>query len=281
MVNAYVPKTLEDCLKLLNEFDLKIVAGGTDVLIQNRAPSQLAIGYKKDVCYILQIEELKKIYEDDQYIYIGSAVSLEEIMDSMIVPEILRNTILEMASPAIRHTATLAGNIANASPAGDSLVTLYLLDAEIEIRSMNNLRRMKVSDFITGVRKIELAKDELISKIIIPKFEFDQAYFKKVGPRLSDAISKVAFAGAYIVEGKKIKDFRVSFGAVNVTVVRADELEQKIISRTVKDIKKMKETIVSWYEKAINPIDDQRSNKAYRKVVALNLLREFIENLNL
>lgn len=281
MVKAYLPKTLEECLKLLNDFDLKVVAGGTDVLIQNRAPSQLPIGYKKDICYILQIDELKKIYEDDQYLYIGSAVSLEEIMDSMIVPEILRKTILEMASPAIRHTATLAGNIANASPAGDSLVTLYLLDSEVEIRSMNHLRRMKVSDFITGVRRIELAKDELISKIIIPKFEFDQAYFKKVGPRLSDAISKVAFAGAYKLEGKKIMDFRVSFGAVNVTVVRDLEIEKKIVSNTVEDIKKMQETIVSWYEKVINPIDDQRSNKAYRKVVALNLLREFIENLNL
>ena len=281
MVKAYVPKTLEECLKLLNDFDLKVVAGGTDVLIQNRAPSQLPIGYKKDVCYILQIDELRKIYEDDQYLYIGSAVSLEEIMDSMIVPEILRKTILEMASPAIRHTATLAGNIANASPAGDSLVTLYLLDAEVEIRSMNNLRRMKVSDFITGVRRIELAKDELISKIIIPKFEFDQAYFKKVGPRLSDAISKLAFAGAYKLEGKKITDFRVSFGAINVTVVRDLEIEKKIVSNTVEDIKKMQETIVSWYEKVMNPIDDQRSNKAYRKVVALNLLREFIENLNL
>ncbi|MDY0010882.1 MAG: FAD binding domain-containing protein [Candidatus Izemoplasmatales bacterium] len=281
MVKAYLPKTLEECLKLLNDFDLKVVAGGTDVLIQNRAPSQLPIGYKKDICYILQIDELKKIYEDDQYLYIGSAVSLEEIMDSMIVPEILRKTILEMASPAIRHTATLAGNIANASPAGDSLVTLYLLDSEVEIRSVNHLRRMKVSDFITGVRRIELAKDELISKIIIPKFEFDQAYFKKVGPRLSDAISKVAFAGAYKLEGKKIMDFRVSFGAVNVTVVRDLEIEKKIVSNTVEDIKKMQETIVSWYEKVINPIDDQRSNKAYRKVVALNLLREFIENLNL
>jgi CO/xanthine dehydrogenase FAD-binding subunit len=280
MVEAYVPRSVSECLELLNTNDLRIVAGGTDMLIQNRAHSSLPIGYKSDVLYISQVEELKNIYEDDEFVYIGAAASLENIMENLTVSKLLRETILEMASPAIRHTATLAGNIANASPAGDSLVSLYLLDAEVELRSLTHTRRMLVKDFIYGVRKINLEKNELITKIIIPKLKFSHAYFKKVGPRLSDAISKLSFSGAYLVDSGKIIDFRVAFGAVNIYVVRDNELERKIIGKKITEVKKQVEEILKWYEPLIKPIDDQRSNKNYRKEVSLNLLREFIESLN-
>lgn len=280
MVEAFIPKSLSECLELLNTHDLKIVAGGTDMLIQNRAHASLPIGYKSDVLYLSQIEELKNIYEDNQFVYIGAAATLETIMENLSVSKLLRETILEMASPAIRHTATLAGNIANASPAGDSLVSLYLLDAEVELKSLTNTRRMFVKDFIYGVRKINLEKNEMITKIIIPKLKFSHAYFKKVGPRLSDAISKLSFSGAYLVELGRIIDFRVAFGAVNIYVVRSPGLELKIIGKTVSQLKNQVEEILNWYEPLIKPIDDQRSNKNYRKEVSLNLLREFIESLN-
>jgi CO/xanthine dehydrogenase FAD-binding subunit len=185
-----------------------------------------------------------------------------------------------MASPAIRHTATLAGNIANASPAGDSLVSLYLLDAEVEMRSLTHTRRSLLKDFIYGVRKINLEKNEMITKIIIPKLTFSHAYFKKVGPRLSDAISKLSFAGAYLLDSGRIVDFRVAFGAVNIYVVRDSSLERKIIGKTTTEVKTMVKDVLKWYEPLIKPIDDQRSNKNYRKEVSLNLLREFIESLN-
>lgn len=279
MVEAYLPKDLDECLKILNENRVKIVAGGTDMLIQNRSHTGMLIGYKSDVLYISNLNELKNIYEDDAFIYIGSAVSLEKVMENDIVPRLLKDTILEMASPAIRHTATLAGNIGNASPAGDSLVSLYLLDAELEIRSINNTRRVFLKDFIKGVRKIALEINELITKIIIPKLVFDQAYFKKVGPRLSDAISKLSFAGAYQIYNNKITDIRIAFGAVNTTVVRERTLEKKMIGMTIDEVQKKVDLIVSWYDSLIVPIDDQRSNKIYRKEVAFNLLKEFIENI--
>ena len=280
MVEAFIPKTINECLSLLTEKDLQIVAGGTDVLIQSKSHTSMLIGFKKDVLYINQIEEMKKIYEDDMYIYIGSTASLESIKDNTIVPILLRNTILEMASPAIRHTGTLAGNIANASPAGDSLVSLYILDALVEIRSLNNTRLVFIKDFIKGVRRIDLSSDEIITKIIVPKLVFTNCYFKKVGPRLTDAISKLSFGGAYSVDGKRISDIRIAFGAVNIFVVRNRLLEERLIGKTVSEIKLMIEEIISWYEPLIKPIDDQRSNKEYRKEVALNLLRSFIESLN-
>ena len=279
MVEAYVPKTLVECLELLNEKKLKIVAGGTDMLIQNRSHTGMSIGYKTPVIYVKNLSELNKIYEDDSFIYIGSSASLENIYDFEATPELLKNTIIEMASPAIRHTATLAGNIGNASPAGDSLVSLYILDALLEIESISNKRRVYLKDFITGFKKIDLADNEIITKIIIPKTTFKRAYFKKVGPRLSDAISKLSFVGAYQEKDGILTDIRVAFGAVNIYVVRDSAIENKIIGKTISEIKNIKEEIINWYEPLIKPIDDQRSNKFYRKEVALNLLRDFIDNL--
>ena len=279
MVESYIPLSLDECLKILSDKQVRIVAGGTDMLIQNRSHTSMPIGFKTDVVYISNIEELKKIYEDEEFVYIGSVCPLEKIMESELVPELLKNTILEMASPAIRHTATLAGNIGNASPAGDSLVPLYLLDALVEIRSIKGVRKVALSDFITGVRKIDLEKDELITKVILPKISYTKGYFKKVGPRLSDAISKLSFAGAYRLENNIIKDIRIAFGSVNVTVVRLRDLELRLIGKTVEEVKNLANEIVDWYDEFIKPIDDQRSNKEYRKNISLKLLRSFIENI--
>ncbi len=276
MVEAIICKTLNECLVALSKKPYRIVAGGTDMLIQNRSHTSMPIGFKDDVIYVNLIEELKRIESDKDYVYIGAVVRLETILESNFTPTLLKETILEMASPAIRHTATLAGNIANASPAGDSLVSLYLLDTELEIRSLNNHRRVYLKDFITGVRKVALAKDEMITKIIIPKIAFDKAYFRKVGPRLSDAISKISFAGAYSLQNDIIVDFRMAFGAVNTTVVRNRSLEEKVIGKTIEQVKYLYPELVFWYDSSILPIDDQRSNKEYRKEVAFNLVKEFI-----
>ncbi len=279
MVKAFVAKSLDDCLNILNQENVKIVAGGTDMLIQNRTHSGIAIGFKTDVLYVSLVDELKHITEDKSNIYIGATCSLEQILENNLVPKILRDSILEMASPAIRHTATLAGNIGNASPAGDSLVCLYLLDAKLEIKSINSTRYQLLKDFILGVRKIDLAKNEMITKIIIPKINFDLVYFRKVGPRLSDAISKLSFAGALRMENNLVKDIRFAFGAVNIFVVRRREIEEKLIGIDKKTIKDMSDEIIGYYSEFIKPIDDQRSNKLYRKEVCSNLIKEFLEKI--
>lgn len=279
MVNAYTPKSLMEALDILNDNDVQIVAGGTDALIQNHNRSPLPIAYKKPVLYIANIEELRQIKEDDYYIYIGASVTLEEILEHESVPQILKDTIIEMASPAIRHTGTLAGNIGNASPAGDSLVTLYLLNSEIVLNSKIGERRMEIRDFIQGVRKIDLEPNEMITEIIINKIDYTKSVFKKVGPRRSDAISKLSFAGAVSIKNNIIQDIRFAFGAVNTTVVRRPEIECQYITLSVEEVKNQVEEIVESYDIHIKPIDDQRSNRHYRKQVCKNLLREFINNL--
>lgn len=279
MVKTIIAKSLNQALEALDKKNYQIVAGGTDMLIQNRSHTGMSIGYKKDVLYINLIDELNYIKQDKNNIYIGANTRLETILESEITPKILKDVILEMASPGIRHTATLAGNIGNASPAGDSLVVLYLLDCKLEIKSLNKTRVVYLQDFITGVRKIALEENELITKLIIPKINLTDIYFRKIGPRLSDAISKLSFAGGYLIENKIIKDLRIAFGAVYITVIRDKEIENKFIGKTITELVNNKQKIIKDFEPLIQPIDDQRSNRIYRKKVALNLLEEFIDQI--
>ncbi|XMB72130.1 FAD binding domain-containing protein [Mycoplasmatota bacterium WC30] len=279
MVKTIIPKNLAEALSELSKDKYRLVAGGTDMLIQNRNRASLPIKYTENVMYIANIEELFGIEEGEEYISIGACESLEAILENDLTPKLLKETILEMASPAIRHTGTLGGNIGNASPAGDSLVPLYLLNAIIELQSETATRTLRIQDFIQGVRKIDLADNELITKIMISKLEFTKAYFKKVGPRLSDAISKLSFAGAITFFEEKIIDLRFAFGAVNTTVVRRPEIECLYITKTKEELKASVDEIIEAYSKYIRPIDDQRSNKEYRKTVSINLLRSFIEEL--
>lgn len=279
MVDARIPKTLKEALEWLDKGDYRIVAGGTDMLIQHHNLRNLPIAFKQDVIYIANLEELQGITEDSEAVYIGACEPLESVMEHPATPALLKETIAEMASPAIRHTGTLGGNIGNASPAGDSLVPLYLLNAMLEIQSIHGTRRVDIKSFITGVRRIALEKNELITRIIIDKVTFTKATFKKVGPRRSDAISKLSFAGAVTIDKGKITDLRFAFGAVNQTVVRRPEIECQYILKSVNAVKRDVSKLVQQYEPFIRPIDDQRSNKVYRKQVSLNLLKAFIETL--
>ncbi len=279
MIKACVPKTLSEALDLLNKDNYQLVAGGTDLLVQNHNLKTLPIDFKKNVMYIANIKELQGITEDENYIYIGSAEPLQRILDHPSIPSLLKDTIKEMASPAIRHTGTIGGNIANASPAGDTLVPLYLMNALLEIKSVDNTRKVDIKNFIKGVRKIDLAENEIITKVILDKIQFTKAVFKKVGSRKSDTISKLSFAGAVTLVDNKVIDLRFAFGAVNVTAVRRPEIECQYINLKLKKVKANINKIIKQYEPFIKPIDDQRSNKEYRKEVSLNLLRDFIENI--
>jgi CO/xanthine dehydrogenase FAD-binding subunit len=279
MVKTVIAKDLDQALDALNQEPYRIVAGGTDMLIQNRSHTGLSIAYKGNVLYINQVDELRKIKEDHKQLMIGATVRLEEILKDQRTPKLLKDIIIEMASPAIRHTGTLAGNIANASPAGDSLPALYLLDASVKLQSKDKTRIIKVSNFIKGVRKIDLNKDEMITEIIIPKLDFDIVSFIKVAPRRSDAISKLSFAGAVRFDGDEIIDLRLALGAVYMTVVRNRELENKYIGSSKNKLKNQVDEVLKDYNPLIQPIDDQRSNKIYRKKVALNLIKDFISKI--
>ena len=276
MVNHYIPSTLQEALKILDKHDCYIMAGGTDLMVVKHQRSGIVPNFDKDVCYIANLEELQYIFEDEKGVHIGAGTKFSDIEVNELVPEILKQIIHELASPNIRNMATLAGNIANASPAGDSIVGLYLLDAELELVNIHGSRMVPIKDFIFGVRKIHRNQNELIKEIFIPHHDDLNTYWRKVGSRAAESISKITFAGGYEVENGKVKDLRMAFGSVSITVVRERKIEEKYIGMSVEELHNHVEDIVKDMSKFVQPITDQRSTKEYRYKVAMNILKDFI-----
>lgn len=276
MVNHHIPSTLQEALKILDKHDCYIMAGGTDLMVVKHQRSGIVPNFDKDVCYIANLEELQYIFEDEKGVHIGAGTKFSDIEVNELVPEILKQIIHELASPNIRNMATMAGNIANASPAGDSIVGLYLLDAELELVNIHGSRMVPIKDFIFGVRKIHRNQNELIKEIFIPHHDDLNTYWRKVGSRAAESISKITFAGGYEVENGKVKDLRMAFGSVSITVVRERKIEEKYIGMSVEELHNHVEDIVKDMSKFVQPITDQRSTKEYRYKVAMNILKDFI-----
>ncbi len=279
MVKNVIPVSLNEALKLLNKKSFKIIAGGTDLMVQRRSWAQTPPKFSENVLYIFNLEELKYVKEVDGFIVIGSTTSVEDVRVNDLTPNLLKQAINIMASPALRNMATIAGNIGNASPAGDTLPILYVLDAIVVLESVEGVREFPINEVITGPGKHVIKENEIIKEIKIPISVFTNSAFEKVGGRKADAISKVSFTGAVNIKDGKVLDLRIAFGAVSATILRRKELEAKYLGLTKEQLIGKVDEIIKDYDLFVRPIDDQRSNKEYRKTVALNLLRNFIETL--
>ena len=278
MVN-YIPSSLDDALEFLASHDAYIVAGGTDLMVLKRNSAGLLPRFDKDVLYVANLKELQRIYRDGNEIHIGAGATLDEIYRDENTPKLLKEAIGEVASINIRHFATLVGNIANASPAGDTIVVDYVLDAKLKLVSKRGVRYVKAENFVLGVRKIDRQPDELITEIIFEKQHFTGKMWHKVGSRKADSISKVSVAGVYSLDEGKVTKFALAFGSVAATAVRSHDIEKEIEGLSVEELKNRKEEFVEKYMGIISPIDDQRSNKEYRLLIAKNITRKFIDQV--
>lgn len=279
MINHFVPKTLKEALEILSEHDCYIFAGGTDLMVQKHRSSGLLPAFDKDILYVMNLKELDYIKVDSSNnLHIGGISRFCELINSPLVPDIFKTVFLEIASPNIRNTATLVGNIANASPAGDSIVPLNLFGASVVLQSKRGSRTLLVQDFIQGVRKIDREKDELITEVIVPSVDLN-FYYKKVGSRKAETITKVSLMGGYKIEGGKVKYLRICFGSISTKVVKNPWIEEKYRGISTNELRARIDDIINEYDHEIRPITDQRSTKEYRTAVAKNLLRDFLKQI--
>ena len=276
MVEHFIPTSKQEALAILAKGNVQILAGGTDLMVQCRSKSEMPIAFTKNILYTSFLDELKYIKQEDNNLIIGAGMTLNDVLNHPLCPPLLKELLTQMASPAIRNQATFAGNIGNASPAGDSLVYFYFMDALITLESTEGKREVEISKLITGVRRKAMSDNEMITEIRFPLHPFSQTRLVKVGGRKADAISKVSFIGGITLDGDVITDLRLAFGAVSPTVVRSREIERKYIGKTKSEIKTMIGEIQQDYLPLIQPITDQRSNKQYRNQVCGNLIRDFI-----
>ena len=276
MVEGYFPGTIKEALKILSEKDVIIYAGGTDLMVRNKNAASLLPKFNKALLYIKDLKELKEVKKSESDIEIGAACSLASLLRKKEIPEILKEAVRQIASPAIRNMGTIGGNICNASPAGDTLPILYALDAKLKLTSENSSREIKIEDFILGPRKTALEKNELLESVIIPKSEFNKTHYEKVGARKASAISKLSFVGLAQVEDEIVKYIRIAVGSVGPKVVRIKKAEDIITGRSLKDIEQQITEMEKIYSENITPIDDQRSTAVYRKKTAIRLIQYFL-----
>ena len=277
MIRHFVPASLEEALRIINKNNCYIMSGGTDLMVQKHVSTGLLPSFDRSVLYVMGLKELDYIKkESDGSVSIGATTRFVDIEKSELVPEIYKKVIREIASPNIRNMATMTGNIANASPAGDSIVPLVLNDAYVVLSSLNGERKVPVKDFVLGVRKTDRKNEEIITKIVLLPQNL-KYFYRKVGSRKAESITKVSFLGAYRIENNIIKDFRVAFGSVSIKVVRNLEVENKYKNIKVSELNI--DEVIKDYSPLVTPITDQRSNKEYRHKVAMNLLRKFLEEI--
>lgn len=279
MVEKFIPKTKKEALEILAKHDCYIVAGGSDLMVAKKNTAGLLPKFDKDVLYASHIDELKGIYKDELGVHIKALTTLDEIEHNKLAPSLLKKAISQVASTNIRHFATLVGNLANASPAGDTIVVDMLLDAKVKLESEKGIRIVDAENFVLGVRKIDRKPEELITEIIFPEISYTGEMWYKVGSRKADSISKVMVAGYYEISGKSLTKFALAFGSVSIKAVRSNEIEKSLIGLKVSEIKERKAEIIERYNNVISPIDDQRSNAEYRRKVALNIVGEFLDQI--
>lgn len=232
--------------------------------------------FKGDVMLIGNLSELKGIKENaDGSVEIGAATTSAEIAASPLVHPLLRDAASRMGAIALRNSATIGGNIGNASPKGDMPQPLILLDAEVVLTSKDGERRMLVDDYIIATKKTAIRDDELITKVIIPKHDFTHIFFRKIGMRRANAISKLTLSAAAIVKDGMVVDFRASSGAAGPKVARSRKAEELLIGKKVTELAQVRDSFLDAWNEVISP----HAMPEYRRNTTRRMLSYFIDAL--
>ena len=256
------PRTVREALRMLrDEAPLVPLAGCTDVYVGLNFGTVDA----KRFLDLWPLDELRKIRLANGTLSIGALATYTEIIRSPLVRRrlpILAAAAREIGGVQIQNRGTVGGNVANGSPAGDTLPVLAAAEATLVLASAAGERRVPFDSFYTGYRRSVLRPDELIAAVEVPRVDGRQ-WFRKVGTRAAQAISKVVMAGVRSAEP------RISIGSVAPTVVRLPRTEAVLASGgSIGDARRT-------LEAEIQPIDDLRSTAEYRRRVSGNLLEQF------
>jgi xanthine dehydrogenase FAD-binding subunit len=276
VVEALHPSTLEEALEIRGRLAAVPLAGGTDLMVKLGRGAGVLPGFAAPVLLLDRCGELKTLSLQDGVLDVGSMVSLAALAESPLVHTVLKDIVLSMGGPGIRNAATLGGNLCNASPAGDTLPFLYAFGASVRLASARAERTLPVEEFVTGPGTTRLGRDELVRGIRIPAWAPRVAFWRKVGTRRANALTKVSVAGFADIENGRLRRVRITAGAVAPTVRRLTAVEQLLeAARSGEDAVRLLRQVHEAAGAAVKPIDDQRSTAAYRREVAANLVQEF------
>lgn len=277
-IDCSFPANLADALASMADESTRgrPLAGGTDLMVQWEAG---VLAMPPRAISVKHLPELRTIEETDTCVVLGAAVTHMEVRRSPLAHMYLPSLVEAAATIGgfqIQTMGTLGGSVANASPAGDVAPSFMITDGEVEVASVRGSRRVPITQFWTGYRKVDLAPDELIVRFHLPKLpDGHREAWRKLGPRQAQAISKVMGSYRGYAEDGCVQSFRVAIGSVAPTCVRLYDVEKWVVGKPVNE-----ETLAEAERLAsasVQPIDDIRSTAAYRKWVVGRMVRGFLK----
>lgn len=263
MFKSFRPDTKSELLSLLDSENCHIFAGGSDLMIRKRQWQGAERKFTQPVVYINHLSEFRGIREFDHHYEVGSLTTQTDMVNSQL-PDYIRYPYSQMSHLAIRNIATVGGNIVNAASVADSLPIFYALNAQLVLESIDGIRVISIQDFIIDKYKTKRQSNELLTKILIPKFNADDYFYKKLGQRKASILSKLS---VFIVKGETT---RIAIGAINSTVIRDENLEKNY------DDNQDVDALLLGLKALMHASDDKRSTKAYREQVAIDLIRNYL-----
>ena len=278
----WAPGSLPDALEHLRGGDVTILAGGTDLMPQSHAGR---VTLQRGLLNIRRVPELHRIERDGAGVRIGALCTVSELMRDPLVRAhfgILAEACDHFASDQLRNAATIGGNVCNASPAGDMLIPLLVLDAEAELASKPNgsvaTRRLPLGEFFVGPGKTKRAPDELLCGVWLPLPPRDfVGRFFKFGVRPALDISAIAIGLGGVRVGNVLTHARVAYGAVAPVPMRAPRTEAAL-EGCVLDPAAI-ERIAGIARNEVRPIDDVRASAWYRRELVFNMTKRMLDDV--
>ncbi len=264
------PDKLEDALSALADGGLLRAAGCTDLLASTER--KVLPG---DILDLTNIADLRCIDGGTDGLRIGGGATWTDILRADLPPACdgLKLAAREVGSIQIQNRGTIAGNLCNASPAADSVPALLTLDASVELRSAGGLRQMPLSEFLQGPRHTALAADELLTAVLIPEAALTGvSSFLKLGARRYLVISIAMVAARLVVRDGAVTEAALAVGACGPVATRLPEVEAALIGAPLDPLQICDDAVTS----ALSPIDDVRSDAAYRCASAAELVRRTV-----
>jgi len=279
----FVPRKIEEALEILSGYgkEIKIIAGGTDLLIQYYDRLYEVNGWLD----LKNIKELKEIKIHKNQMEIGAMVThaqLEKSEDIKKYFPILSKAAADIGSPQIRNRGTIGGNIVNASPAGDLLAPLMAYDAQFMLLSIQGEKIVSAEDFFLGPKKTILEPAQLLTRIILPlPSERTYGCWIKIGRRKALIIATITLA--LVVEmdedNKTVKDVRTCLGSVAPTPIEIKEIRKMMVGQNFEQLDFNQLGQIA--EDKISPIDDIRGTREYRKDVAKEIMINALKEIDL
>lgn len=273
------PQSLDEALKILdNNTKLNIISGGTDVLIK------LHHGKISDA-ELLSIKNLNSLRDikllEDNTISIGATTTFSDIFRSEIINNnipILSEAAVSMGGPQIRNMATIGGNICNGAVSADSAPALFSLNALLKLKSLNNERIVKITEFYDGPGKVKIERNEILTEILIKEEDYKNKKGKyiKFANRKALDIAMLGVALLYEIEDNTFKDLRVSLGVAAPTPIRCRSAENFAIgnSVTIEVINKIAELA----KVDSNPRNSWRGSREYRLHLISTLIKRILSD---